>query len=92
MYRELTVQEAEAVLLVGLDLADGEPSKVNPSFTRRQLYDIFFGAVLAMKKSRDTTLPTRSMSRNIQREFGKIELPSCQEMLAVLQKKQEKGG
>ena len=65
---KLTVQEAIAMLLQAESNIGNGPSRVNPSLTRRQSWDILYKAVVQMEKDGDCILPTRNMSKNIRRE------------------------
>jgi len=82
---DLTIMEAEAILLAGLDYADDEPSKVNPALTRKQAFDIFMGAVQEWKKAEMLNIQYRTVARNIQREFGTLEGDAA-EILEILEK------
>ena len=62
-----TDEEIKDFLLYHMDSADERTSKVNPSLTKQQVWDINMGAVMKGKITRVRTI----MIKNITREFGK---------------------
>lgn len=81
-YKQLTVQEAEAILLMAVGDVGDEPSKINSTLSRKDVFDVMFGAVRAIKTN-GVVIPA-PICRNIQEEFGSIDLPTHQEMLKTL--------
>ena len=66
--KELTVQEAKAMLLKAEGSIGNGSSRVNPGLTHRQAWDVLYAAVMQMEKDGARVLPTRNMSKNIQKE------------------------
>jgi len=86
--RTLTIAEAEAILLAKLGWAEDMPSKINPSLTHKQVFDILMGAIQEFKRDGYVNVPYDIISKNIQREFGKLE-GSAVEILGILQTAQD---
>jgi len=82
---DLTIMEAKAILLAGIDHADDEPSTVNPVLSRKQVFDVFMGAVQEWQQKGLVNVQSRTVARNIQREFGTLEGDAA-EMLTSLEK------
>jgi len=68
-----TTGEVKDFLLSVMDEADERKSKINPSFTRHQMWDVFMGSVM----SKDDDAPYIEHQgkaylavKNINREFG----------------------
>jgi len=61
-----TLEEIENFLLSHMEEADERQSKINPSLTKQQVWDINMGAVMTGDITRVRTI----MIKNITREFG----------------------
>ena len=59
-------EEIESFLLFHIDEADERKSKINPSLTKKQVWNISMGAVMLGDITRVRTI----MIKNITREFG----------------------
>jgi len=66
-----TIEEVENFLLYHIDEADGRTSKINPSLTKEQVWNVNMGAVVRGDITRVRTM----LIKNITREFG-----SCYEI------------
>ena len=62
-----TDEEIENFLLYHMESADGRKSKVNPTLTKQQVWDINMGAVMKGNITRVRSIITK----NITKEFGK---------------------
>lgn len=65
--QDATVDQMKDFLLFHIDNADERKSKVNPSLTKKQVWDINMGAVLGNNIARISNI----VIKNITREFGK---------------------
>lgn len=61
-----TSEEIEDFLLYHMDSADGRKSKINPSLTKQQVWDINMGTVMQC----DITKTRSIIIKNITKEFG----------------------
>ena len=61
-------EEIKDFLLYHMDEADDKKSKINPTLTRKQVWDINMGAVM---KGGDITRIRTLIIKNLTKEFGK---------------------
>jgi hypothetical protein len=62
-----TIEEVKDFLLFHMEEADDRKSKINPSLTKQQVWDVNMGAVMEGDITRVRTI----LIKNITREFGK---------------------
>lgn len=69
---ESTLEEITDFLLYHMDNADDRKSKVNPIFTKNQVWDVYMDTVLKAKMNNESMIRTKHLFvRNLIKEFGK---------------------
>lgn len=68
---ESTLEEITEFLLYHMDNADDRKSKVNPSFTKHQMWDVYMDIVLKAEMNNDSMIRTKHLFvKNLTKEFG----------------------
>ncbi len=69
---ESTLEEITDFLLYHMDSADDRKSKVNPSFTKHQMWDVYMDTVFKAEMNNDSMIRTKHLFvKNLTKEFGK---------------------
>jgi hypothetical protein len=65
-----TYEELNDYLLAKIDIADGKTSKVNPTFTKKQMWDHFMGQCMT-GKDKEISIRTKDiLIKNIKKDFS----------------------
>jgi hypothetical protein len=68
-----TMEEISDFLLYHMDSADDRKSKVNPSFTKQQMWDVYMDIVFKAKMNNENLVRTKHLLvRNLVKEFGAV--------------------